>query len=256
MDFILITGASRGIGKAIARECASRGFSVLLTGRDEKLLETVAQEITQEFTVATDWMRSDLVDAKSPQKLFAWITKKKYKLQGLVNNAGFGMFGPFAESDEKNVQELVQVNCTACLTLTRTLLPLLQQNKQSFVQFVASTAAFQPLPYSAVYAASKSFILSFAQALRFELRDTGVLVSCLCPGVTKSDFFTHAKMPILEGTMMSAERVAKDAVTAMLKGTSVTIPGKRNAFAAMLSQIMPKSLVVQAIGTVFRKRLG
>jgi hypothetical protein len=188
MTFALITGASKGIGRAIAEELAMKGFNLLLVARSETMLREAAKEISEKYEVTTDYYAVDLSVANAPETIFNWCVEKKYALQVLVNNAGYGLSGPFEKYPLNENNDLMQVNMTALVKLCQLFLPELRARQKAYIMNIASSAAYQAVPNMSLYAASKAFVISFSRGLRQELRDTGVSVTCVSPGSTDTDF--------------------------------------------------------------------
>ena len=177
----LITGASTGIGRELARLLAQDGYPVVLVARDRAALETLAGELGSRDSVATHVIVQDLAVPHAAREIVETLTRAQLGVEVLVNNAGFGIQGKFADGDESAELSLLQVNVVALTQLTRLLLPAMLQRGTGRILNVASTAAFQPGPYMALYYASKAFVLSLSQALHYELRNTAVSVTALCP---------------------------------------------------------------------------
>src|SRR6476646_2219907 len=184
----LITGASGGIGLELARQFAAHGHDVVLTARHRDTLEAVAGTIEGKYGVKVTVIAEDLTDPDAPQRLFDAIAAENIDIHFLVNNAGFGLGGEFVDTDVRRELEMVQVNIVALIQLTKMYLPAMIKRRSGHVLNLASTAAFQPGPLMSVYYASKAFILSFSEALDEELRNSGVSVTCLCPGATATNF--------------------------------------------------------------------
>ncbi|HUI19575.1 MAG TPA: SDR family NAD(P)-dependent oxidoreductase [Methylocella sp.] len=185
----LITGASSGMGRDYARELASRGVSLVLVARRAEPLEQLAQELRGRFSVATHVMPTDLANEAARQSLHDELRAAGMTIDLLINNAGFGLFGPFAYSEWPRVQQLLDVDIAAVTHLTHLFLPPMIERHWGRILLVASTAAFQPTPGYAAYAAAKSYVLSFGGAINRELRGTGVSCTTICPGVTETPFW-------------------------------------------------------------------
>ena len=184
----LVTGASSGIGEAIARELASRGHGVTLVARREERLRELAGELTGAHDVRAEAVPADLREVASREGLARRIRQLGLEVEILVNNAGFGGSGNMAQADRKRLMAMVQVNCEALLDLQARYLPAMVQRGRGAVINVASTAAFQPLPGTATYAATKAFVLSLSEAVHEELKGTGVTLMAVCPGPVKTEF--------------------------------------------------------------------
>jgi short-subunit dehydrogenase len=192
-SYTLITGASSGIGEAFARALAARGHSLILVARRRERLETLAT-LLQSDRVDIQTVAEDLGQKTGVERLIRRITEEGWKLEGLVNNAGLGYQASLATTDPGVVDAMLQVNIAALVQLTRAVLPGLLERNGGFVLNIASTAGFQPVPYFAVYAASKAFVVSFSEALHEEVRKKGVQVAALCPGPVDTEFQKVAGM--------------------------------------------------------------
>ena len=247
MAFALITGASKGIGKAIARELAGKGFDLLLVARTESLLQNVAEEIRKDFGREAHWLTMDLSAPGASQKIFDWCRENNYAVSVLVNNAGYGLSGTFGTYTLQENMQMLQVNVNVVVELTQLFLPQLKQQSQAYILNISSTAAYQAVPYLALYSASKSFVLQFSRALRYELKKTSVSVTCISPGTTDTDFAHRANvgekaLKTAEKFNMTPEAVAKVCVDSMLKGKTEVVVGFLNKLGAFLTRLAPKKL--------------
>lgn len=239
----LITGASAGIGRAFARVFARHGHDLLLTARDGVRLHALRTELEAEHGVAVRVIEADLSDPDSPGRLHAAAGPIDY----LVNNAGVGALGEFAAMDTAKIEAMLAINIAALTRLTRLFLPDMLQRRRGHILNVASTAAFQPGPLLAVYYASKAYVLSLSEALSNEAKDSGVKVTALCPGPTRSDFHHSAGMHYsgyLLNSMPTAETVAAYGYRAMLRGKRVAVHGRRNRLLAAAVRLAPRGLVL------------
>ena len=246
MATALVTGASSGIGRELARLARSDGHDVVLVARREALLHTLANELGGATVIALDLSRRDAVG-----ELLAQVPE----VDLLINSAGFGDARPFAEADAQRQLEMIDLNVRALVELTRAYLPGMVARRFGRVLNVASTAAFQPGPYMANYFASKAYVLSFSEALAEEVRGTGVTVSALCPGVTDSEFHAVAGLASARAFMLampSAASVARRGYEAMLNGTTVTVTGAFNRAGTVAVRLLPRSLVRRAVKVVLR----
>ncbi|MCV7092695.1 SDR family NAD(P)-dependent oxidoreductase [Mycobacterium interjectum] len=250
MSIAVITGASSGLGAIFADQLARRGHSLVLAGRDETRLEAVAHRINQnaELVVGdlgTDQGTSDLIDHLANRDVDI-----------LVNNAGFGTYGPFAEVDAERERELVAVNVDALVRLTHAVLPGMLARGRGGILNVASTIAFQPGPYQATYGASKAFVLSLSQALWAETRGTGVTVTALCPGPTRTGFVDALGEDVSHTAvyrrLAAPEPVVAAGLKALDKGRSVVVPGWRNRFTSTFARLGPGSVSARVVGRMLR----
>jgi short-subunit dehydrogenase len=253
----LITGASGGIGLELARLFAADGYDLVLVARSEDKLTQVGEELTAQFKVRARVLVSDLARAESPREIFAELEAANVSVDVLVNNAGFGSFGLFADADERTQLEMLQVNVVALTHLTKLFLSGMIARGAGRVMNVASTAAFQPGPLMAVYYATKAYVLSFSEAISNELAGTGVSVTALCPGPTETGFVAAAGMErskLFEANVMDAHTVALAGYRGMNDGKTVVIPGFRNSLMARAVRLAPRSLVTKVVRRVQETR--
>ena len=257
MTYALITGASKGIGKAIAREWAKKGHNVLLVARNKEALDQLAWDIKKEFGVDTDFFAADLSLADSPTLLYNWCKDKGYAVDVLVNNAGFGSSGAFDTISLQEQLNMMQVNMNALVSLTHLFLPELKKQSQSYILNIASSAAYQAVPFLSVYAASKAFVLQFSRGLSYELKGSNVSVTCISPGSTDTDFATTAQvgekaMKAAAKVNMTPEAVAKIAIDSMLSKKTETVTGFINKLGAFLVWLVPKKLAEGAAAGLYK----
>ncbi len=248
MFYALITGASKGIGKAIAFSLAAKGYHLLLVARSENLLQQVKEDINTKFPVHIHILPVDLSTADAAQKVFDWTTQQGFSVSILVNNAGYGLSGRFDSYPIQQHLDMLQVNCTTLVQLSHLFLPQLKQQKEAHILNIASSAAYQAVPYLSLYAASKSLVLSFSRGLRYELRKTSVNVTCICPGATDTDFVTRAQIgekarKTAEKVNMTPDQVGKAAVNAMFSRKAEVITGAINKLGGFLTWLLPKKVL-------------
>lgn len=259
MKTVLITGATSGIGYELAKIFARNKYNLVLTGRNEERLNQIKNEFLA-LNISIDTFSCDLAKPNSAKQLFEFLSKHNLEIDFLINNAGFGLLGPFNELDLKSQLEMIQVNITSLVELTHLLIPSMIKRNSGKIMNVASTAAFQPGPDMAIYYATKSFVLSFSEALHYELKDYGISVSTLCPGPTKTDFQRRARMENinLEKSKllpyMSAEKVAEIGYKGLMKGKRVIIPGMMNKIGVMMVKFIPKKIILNVIKIFNSKR--
>ncbi len=258
--YVLITGASRGIGRALALEFARRGYDLLLVARSADQLAELAAEVAARHQRQAKLLALDLTAPDAATTVTAWATAHTTELAGLVNNAGYGLFGRFEELGLAEQQNMLQLNLTLPVALTHALLPVLRRQLRAYILNVASTAAYQAVPSLTLYAASKSFLLSFSRGLRFELKGSPVSVSCLCPGATVTSFADRAGMgaelqKAAAKVSMSAAAVAAAAVAGLLAGEAEIIPGVVNKVGAGLASFVPKGLTEKIAASIYEKYL-
>lgn len=251
--YALITGASQGLGEALAYEFAAAGIPLLLTARNELNLRQVAARVAQNYGVDVHIFPCDLTDPKGPTQLMSWVKKEKFTLGYLVNNAGFGWQGEFAKSDDAHNARMVQLNITSLISLTHQCLPQLQKTGGRILN-VASTAAFQPGPYMAVYYATKAFVLHFSEALNTELKGTGVTVTALCPGPTETGFAKAAGRAtenlFKRVGVAPVQPVAALGFKAMMCGRPVAVHGVKNRLLTTLVRLMPRRVVTAVVARI------
>jgi len=256
----LITGASAGIGYSLAKLFARDQFDLVLVSRDRKRLEEVAAELESSYKCRTAVVPKDLTISRAPDELYEELQNNSVDIDVLVNNAGVGAHGAFHKSDTQQILNLVRLNIDALVHMTRLFLPRMVERGNGRVLNVASVAAYQPGPFMATYYASKAFVLSFSEAIAVELKGTGVTMTTLCPGPTRTQFnenagIAHSKLGKSARVALSPDAVANIGYDAMLKGKRTVIAGLKNRVAAFASsRVLPKSLVINAIATVNRNR--
>jgi uncharacterized protein len=256
----LVTGASAGIGEAIARELAGRGHGVTLVARREERLRTLADELSEQFGVRAEALAADLGDESARGDLSRRISDLGLDVEILVNNAGFGGGEDFAQTDRDRLVSMVELNCVALLDLQANYLPQMVERGRGAIINIASTAAFQPLPGAATYAATKAFVLSLSEAVHEELKGTGVTLTAICPGPVKTEFPEAAGLKGAEDRVpgvlwMSAESVAKQAVDAADDGKRAITPGLLNRAGALTGQHAPRMLALPIAKRVWRRAL-
>lgn len=251
----VVTGASSGFGRGLAARLADRGMSLVLTGRDEDGLDEAAHEIRSAAPVKVETVAADLSTSSGVSALLDHVGDRPIEV--LVNNAGFGTYGPFDEADPDREDDEVAVDVSAVVTLARAFLPGMLARRGGGILNVASTIAFQPAPYQAVYGASKAFVLSFSQALWAEARASGVAVTALCPGPTRTGFVDALGSDAAADTaiyrrLADPEPVIEAGLRGLDKGRSVVIPGLRNKVLATVGRFMPRDWLTRLAGRLLR----
>jgi uncharacterized protein len=245
----LITGASSGIGETFARELAERGMSIVLVARSEGRLRTLATELSQRYGIRAQVIPSDLSQEGAVRQIRQEVEQRHLVIDLLINNAGFANNGYFETISPERDHQQVMVDVTAVVDLTHAFIPsLLERVPGTAIINVASTAGFQPLPYMAVYGASKAFVLSFSQALAEEYRKRGLRVLALCPGATETPFFDVAGEAASVGRRRTPEQVVATGLRALEHGRSVVIDGRANALLAALPRLFPRWIVARVAG--------
>ena len=242
----LITGASAGIGWALAEELAAGGAHLVITARRADRLQKLATELATQHKVQIEVLTADLIRSDAPEEIHAFTTRKGIEIELLVNNAGFGAFGYAHEIPAGKILDMIQVNCCAVAHLTRIYLPAMVDRRHGDILIVASTAAYQPVPFNSAYAATKAFDLLFAEGIAEEVRAFGVRVCALCPGSTSTEFAEVANQPArLFRVAETAEKVARVGLAALAKGKSRVISGGMNRLMMESQRVAPRSLVVK-----------
>jgi short-subunit dehydrogenase len=259
--YALVTGASRGIGRALAHALARCGYDLLLVARSAEALQQVATEISAQHQQQAQYLATDLAAPDAAATVAAWAQEHAPVLGALVNNAGYGLWGRFEELSLAEQQNMLQLNMALPVALTHALLPCLHQAPKAYILNVSSTAAYQAVPTLTLYAASKAFLLSFSRGLRYELKDTNVSVSCLSPGATTTGFGDRAGMgaelqKTSEKVAMTPEAVAAAAVSGMLARQAEIVPGLLNKVSAGLTSIVPKRLTEKIAAGIYEKYLN
>jgi short-subunit dehydrogenase len=242
----LITGASFGIGMEFARIFARESYNLVLVARNADRLRQLASELERTHSTRSLILAVDLTEPGAPAYVLDQTTRADIQVDVLVNNAGFGQYGLFADNDLEECLRQIQLNVTTLTHLTRLYLPAMMERQSGGILNVASTAAFQPGPLMAVYFATKAYVLHFSEALANELRGSGITVTCLCPGATATEFHKRANatgMRLLNFGTMDARTVAEDGYRAMLAGKPVVISGFKNWLLAQSVRFSPRRLV-------------
>lgn len=248
---ILITGASSGIGYELAKVCGRHQHNLVLVARREERLKSLKAELEQAHDLRVWIYRADLSQAEERQQLFNWTQLQGLQVSGLVNNAGFGDYGPFVETGWDKQDQMLQLNMVALTHLTRLFLPAMVERRQGQILNLASTAAFQPGPLMATYYATKAYVLSFTSAIASELEGTGVTATTLCPGPTASEFQTTSAMEasklVQNRRLPTAADVAEYGYRAMQKGEPIAVHGLSNQVLAFSTRLLPRRLVANLV---------
>lgn len=260
MAYALITGGGKGIGKAIAMELAARGYNILLISRTQEDLIQICNNIETMHSVKAQYFTTDLSIQGIENKIFQWVQSLNIEIDILVNNAGYGLSGNFENQHLDNLKNMMQLNMLALIAITHIFLPQLKKQRKSFILNIASTAAYQAIPGLSVYAATKSFVLSFSRSLKIELIGSPVSVTCILPGPTNTAFMERATLSergilLTSKVHMQPERVAKIAIQALLIGKTEMVPGLKNKLTNFLSRLLPKSLTERIAGKLIRNVL-
>lgn len=245
----LVTGASSGIGRELATLLARDGYDLVLVARSEDKLVALAEALADEHGVAATVVVKDLATPEAPAEIRETLEERDIPIDVLVNNAGFGQYGQFTETDAQSELDMIQVNVTALTHLTKLFLPEMTDRGAGRVLNVASTAAFQPGPLMAVYYATKSYVLSFSEAIAEEVDGTGVTVTALCPGATETNFDERADMgdsKLFQRGTMDPETVAKAGYRGLQNGKRVVVPGWQNKLLSQVHRVVPRKTAARA----------
>ncbi|WLR43116.1 SDR family oxidoreductase [Bacillus carboniphilus] len=251
---VLITGASSGIGKEFSYQLAEKGMNLVLVARTKTALEQLAQDIRSKYNVEATVLTADLSVEYAAKEVVANLKEKGLEIDYLVNNAGFGTTGEFLDNAMEKDHQQIMVNIAAVTDLTHELLPSMVKKKSGTVINVASLVSFQPVPYMAVYAATKAFVLSFTESLAEEYRSKGITFFAICPGATETNFFNAAgdKTPSKTRT---PEQVVQTALKAIEKGKNYAIDGKMNYVMAHSSRFFSRKQVAKLSAKMSQKNM-
>ncbi|MEM7035924.1 MAG: SDR family oxidoreductase [Bacteroidota bacterium] len=257
--YALVTGASKGIGKAIATELARRGVNILAVARSESLLSELCTSLKSEFKVDARYFPADLLEEGMEVRMAKWVRDQKVPLNILVNNAGYGLWGRFADMDLSDMRRMLRLNNDSLIALCHEFIPMLKEQPKAWIMNVGSTAGYQAVPTMAAYSGSKALVNTFTRALRFELKKSPISVTLLSPGATESEFTTRAGMQAMQKTAdkfnMTAEKVAKIGVRGMFRGKAEIIPGFTNKITVWAARHLPKWLIERMAANIYEKHL-
>ncbi|RDI41427.1 SDR family NAD(P)-dependent oxidoreductase [Falsibacillus pallidus] len=249
-ETVLITGASNGIGLDLAEIFSEKSYTVVMVARSGKKMETIAAELREKYKNDIMVIEKDLSLSDAPQELYNELKLRGVSVDVLINNAGFGLFGEFADTDLQKELNMIQLNISALTAMTKVFSEDMIKRKNGKILNVASTAAFQAGPLMAVYYATKAYVLSFSEALENELKDTGVHVSTLCPGPTHTGFSEKAELEqskLFSSGAMNSKKVAQIGFDGLMNGKSVIIPGAKNRFLATAIRFLPRKAVIATV---------
>ncbi len=262
LKYTLITGGSRGIGKALARECAGRGMNLLLVARVADRLEATAREIRDEFSISVNTFAVDLLEPDAPQQVWDWCKQKGYPVNILINNAGIGGKPEALEqSTPEHADARIFLNIRTLVQLTRVFLPELKSHSRSYILNMGSLSAYFPCAYKTVYSGSKAFISQFSQALNEELRGSPVSITVVNPNVVPTNSGLDKRIQAHPGfsirlVVLSIEKVAMVSIDKMLKGKTVVVPGFINNILVLFSRIASRGFRERQTAKIFRRELG
>jgi short-subunit dehydrogenase len=247
----LITGASAGIGREVARQLAGRAATLVLVARREQRLQELREELTKRHpSLQIELHKTDLSEQAGVEELLGWISARNLPIDLLVNNAGLGDLGPFATAEPGRLDDIIQVNMMALTLLTRALLPGMLERKRGAILNVSSSACFLPIPNFAVYAATKAYVTSFSEALRGELHGTGIHVSALCPGPVRTEFMDVARRTSSgpaprepEFVYVAVEQVVAEALAGIEHNRPIVIPGLIMKLSMLVVRLIPAPIL-------------
>ncbi len=254
----LITGASSGIGLELARVCATHGHDVVLVARGERALVELASSLERDHAIRAHVIVADLSKADAVERIVERTSALRVVVDVLINNAGYGLYGPFAETPLDDELRMIQVNVVALTHLTKRVVAGMVARRRGRILNVASTAAFLPGPLMAVYYATKAYVLSFSEALANEVASSGVTVTALCPGPTASNFQTAAGLEnsklVFGKTLATSRAVAEAGYAGMMAGKTVVIPGLSNKFVAAAPRLLPRRTMTAIVRRAQERR--
>jgi hypothetical protein len=251
----LVTGASAGIGAALAEELARGGTNLVLTARRRERLEELAKKLAAAHKIQAEIFVADLTEPDAPEKIFQFTKEQRIEIDLLINNAGSGVYGEFPTIEKRRLTDMVQLNCAAVVHLTRLYLAEMVVRRRGDVLIVASTASFQSVPYISTYAATKAFDLLFAEGLAEEMKPHGVRVCALCPGSTESEFAEVAGQTHIAATRANretADKVARTGLRALAAGKSYVISGLGNYLGVLGQRLVSRRFVARIAARMFK----
>ncbi|WP_128893727.1 SDR family NAD(P)-dependent oxidoreductase [Longirhabdus pacifica] len=249
----LITGASSGIGEQFAESLAKKGMNLVLTARNKTSLQQLADQLSKTYHIKTTVITADLSKEYASNIIVNELKEKEIHIDMLINNAGFGTTGEFISNEMEKDHEQVMVNVTAVVDLTHLLLPAMVQKGEGTIINVASVVAFQPVPIMSVYAATKAFVLSFSESLWAEYKKKGIQVTAICPGSTKTNFFTSVGDPTPKHSRTPLQ-VVNAALAAVEKGKPVVVDGAKNVLLTVSPRFLPRKLVTIISGKIAKSQ--
>jgi len=250
MKATLITGASSGIGEAFARRLAGKMHNLVLVARSEDKLRDLCDELAEKHRITATYVAADLAEDGSDRKVFDETQRQGVEVDWLINNAGFGSMGDFATLDHEKELQMIRLNISALVALTHIYLPGMRERKSGTIINVSSAAGFQPVPFMATYAATKSFVTAFTEAIAEENRPYGIQILALCPGSTKTNFFeaSNIERALQVKGQETVEDVVDTAMSAVGTGRSKIVSGWANWFVATAGNFVPNSLITKVVG--------
>ena len=256
LHYTLITGASQGIGKAIAEECARLGRSLVLVALDEPQLEEVARDIRDRYGITVHYLGVDLALEGGPARVWRWAQENSFVVDTLINNAGFGRNGIYESRPLAEYEAMVRLNVQAMVSLIHLFLPAMRQLPRAYILNMSSMEAALPLPFKAVYSGTKHFVYGFSLALREELKEDGISVSVVCPGpvITNEDSLKRIRTQGAKAKLivLFPDQVARAAIRGLLAGRQMIIPGRTAYVVSRLGRLFPASVKMPILARLFR----
>ncbi|HOW24395.1 MAG TPA: SDR family NAD(P)-dependent oxidoreductase [Bacteroidales bacterium] len=257
--FTLITGGSKGIGKALALECARRGMDLLLIALPADGLEDTAEEIRRQYPVTVHTLAIDLTDLKGPGEVHRWCTRNGYSVNILINNAGMGGTAVFGHSNTAYSDTMIMINIRALTLLTHLFLPSMKKLPQAYILNIASMGAFFAIPYKTVYSSSKAYVLNFTRALQAELRKSPVSVSVVCPSGVQTNADVNGRIHAHgwkgQLTKSPLDQLSRETIDKMLKRKTVIIPRPANRILLLINKCIPRALTQYLVAKEFEKEI-
>jgi Short-chain dehydrogenases of various substrate specificities len=256
MKTTLITGASSGIGEAFARRLAEKGHNLVLVARSEQKLRLLCDELMLKHKITSHYVAVDLLDENADEIVFNETEKHGFEIDWLINNAGFGSMGDFAALDRENELDIIRLNILALVALTHRYIVPMRERKSGTIINVSSATGFQPIPFFATYAATKAFVTSFTEAIAEENRKLGIKILALCPGSTKTNFFSASNIdrPMQVKGQQTPDQVVKTALRAVEAGKTKVVSGWANYLGALAGAYTPNALTTRVIGKALRSK--
>lgn len=256
--YTLITGASQGIGRALAVECAQRGMNLALISLPDENLKEFSHTLSNKYGISSKYKTLNLTDSKAPELIYEWCVKNNLEVNALINNAGIGSQGNFEDQSIESYKHMIELNVSSVVLLTRIFIPDLKKNSPSYILNLGSIASFYPIPYKTVYSASKNFVFTFSRALKEELKPQNIHVSILCPGpvLTNFDVLERTKQQGKAGkiSVSKPRKVARKAISSLLRKKFIIIPGFFSKLNFYSEKVIPMYFKQKLSAKIFRNK--
>lgn len=256
MAYAIVTGASGGIGRCLCQELAAQKYDLLLIARSGDKLAATCRALQSEYGIRASYLALDLSEKKSTDLICQWIDQHQAEVNVLINNAGYGLWGEVEKVDFAQLDNMIALNVNTLANLSHRMIPYLRKKTPSYILNVASTAAYQAVPTMTTYAATKAFVVLFSRGLRWELKGSGISVSCLSPGATSTGFVDRAGMEVLkeraEKFSMKPEAVARIAIRELFNGKAEIIPGFVNWISVKFTYLLPKYIIEKIAAGLYK----